>query len=98
MSSEPARELVFYLLESGSAEIGYFTKRYRARALKGYHADFWADVEPYLTVLSVGDFLIEAAKVESELTDGAALSELDRIRGWVRLGGLPIVGYQLEET
>ena len=97
MSSEATRRLVFYLLESESAEISYSTKRYAARSLKGYHADFWADVEPYLTVLTVADFLIEAAKVESELTDGAASSELDRIREWVRLGGLPIVGYQVEE-
>jgi len=95
---DPARTLVFYLLESEQAPIGPDTKRYAAQTLPGYHADFWADIEPYLTVLAVDDFISEARRVESELSTEAALSELDRIRDWVRTGGLPVVGYQLEET
>jgi len=47
-------------------------------------------------VLAVDDFMSEAHKVESELSTEAALSELDRIRDWVRTGDLPVVGYQLE--
>ena len=96
MSPNPKRALVFYLLESTSAAITPDTTRYTAEVLKGYKADFWADDEPYLTVLEVEDFMERSRKVEDELSDMAARAELQRIRSWIRTGGQPIVGYQVE--
>ena len=71
------------------------TPRFTAKVLVGHHADFWADVKPHLTVLSVDDFMAEADRVERELFVEGRM-ELERIRAWVRRGGLPVVGYQLE--
>lgn len=88
--------MVFYTLASESAPLEWATKRYEAEHLVGYKADFWADIEPYLTVLAIDDFMGQADKVEDGLSE-AARTELGRIRNWARVSGQPIVGYQLEK-
>ena len=72
------------------------TKRLEAHSLKGHHAEFWADVEPNLSVLGIENFLSEASMVEAELESSNERSELDRIRRCVERSRLPVVGYQLE--
>ena len=95
MAPAATRALVFYLLPAEDTAIEDSTPRLAAKVLVGHHADFWADVEPHLTVLSVDDFMAEADKVERELFVEGRM-ELERIRAWVRRGGMPVVGYQLE--
>lgn len=95
MTEAADRVLTFYLLESEDASVTSDTPRFEAEVLRGFHADFWADFAPYLTVLRVRDFLDEARRVERELTPEGRV-ELDRIRRWVRASGLPVVGYRLE--
>lgn len=49
MTEAADRVLTFYLLESEDASVTSDTPRFEAEVLRGFHADLWADLAPYLS-------------------------------------------------